>query len=220
MKPTPYHATFLRAGRAFTHMVRPAVHLDLPETLTVPTTRPVLFAGNHRSLFDFIGAMIIFAKFGMSCRLLIRADLVNGSTAGPLLRGIGSIATSSATAQEAEDAAVAALEDGQLVAIMPEGRLVPPAERGDAPVGPGRPGVSRIARRADALVIPVGFHGSDRFWPRGSPPRPQFPRPTVALDLGEPLELNSDDHQANADEIMTHIGAVVRRLEREHRAEA
>ena len=213
MKPTPYHNSFVRTGKAFTHLVRPAVKLDLPDVLTVPTSQPVLFAGNHRSLFDFIGAMVIFTKFGMSSRLLIRADLVNGRVGGPLFRSIGSIATSSATKEQAEDTAVEALLDGQLVSIMPEGRLIPPEERAETGVGPARTGVSRIARRAGALVIPVGFAGSQEIWPRDGAPRVRFPRPTVKIRTGEPLEFTGDDHQANADELMTHLGALVRRLE-------
>ncbi|MEM9651628.1 MAG: lysophospholipid acyltransferase family protein [Actinomycetota bacterium] len=213
MKPTPYHKNFLRAGKAFTHLIRPAVKVDLPDVLQVPTSYPVLFAGNHRSLFDFIGAMVIFTKFGMSSRLLIRADLVNGRVGGPLFQGIGSIATSSATRQEAEDTAVDALLDGQLVSIMPEGRLIPPHERAETGVGPARAGVSRIARRAGACVIPVGFTGSERVWPRDRMPRVRLPRPTVTIRLGEPLLFTSDDHQANSDELMTHLGALVRRLE-------
>lgn len=215
MKPTPFHNNFVRTGKAFTHLIRPAVKLDLPDVLSVPSSRPVLFAGNHRSLFDFIGAMAIFAKFGMSSRLLIRADLVNGRVGGPLFQSIGSIATSSATKDQAEDTAVEALLDGQLVSIMPEGRLIPAHERAETGVGPGRTGVSRIARRAGACVIPVGFAGSEVVWPRGRTPKIRIPRPTVKIRIGDPLEFATDDHQANADELMTHLGALVRRLEQE-----
>lgn len=215
MKPTPYHKNFVRAGKGFTRLVAPAVKLDLPDVLTVPSSRPVLFAGNHRSLFDFIGAMAIFAKFGMSSRLLIRADLVNGRLSGRLFQPIGSIATSSATKQEAEDTAVEALLDRQLVSIMPEGRLIPADERAETGVGQGRAGVSRIARRAGAFVIPVGFAGSEAVWPRDGAPRFRLPRQTVKIRIGDPLEFTSDDHQANADELMTHLGTLVRRLEQE-----
>lgn len=213
MKPTPYHNNFVRTGKAFGRLVAPVVKLDLPDVLTVPTSRPVLFAGNHRSLFDFIGAMIIFSKFGASSRLLIRADLVNGRFGGPLFRGIGSIATSTATKQAAEDAAVEALLDGQMVSIMPEGRLVPPAERAEFGVGPGRRGVSRIATRSGACVIPVGFAGTDAVWPRGKRPQVRRPRPTVTIRIGEPLLFSGDDHQKNADELMVHLGGLVRQLE-------
>ncbi|MEM7274850.1 MAG: lysophospholipid acyltransferase family protein [Actinomycetota bacterium] len=220
MKPTPYHANFVRAGRGFARLVSPVVRLDLPDRLTVPTTRPVLFAGNHRSLFDFVATMAIFARFDMSSRLLIRADMVNGRFGGPLFRSIGSIATSSATREQAEQEAIAALLDGQLVSIMPEGRLIPAAERGDDPVGPARPGVSRIARQAGAVVIPVGFCGSEHVWPRDRYPRVRYPRRTVTIRLGEPLEVSGDDDQANTDEIMAHLGALVRRLENQRQAAA
>lgn len=216
MKPTDQHHQFVATGRWCTRLAAPLAKLDLPPTLTVPTARPILFAGNHRSFFDVIATLAIFARFDVSSRILIRADLVDSGLSGTMLRRLGSISTSSAKRQNAEDEAVEALTAGHTVSMMPEGRLVPPAERGVLGVGPARPGLSRIARRAGASVVPVAFIGTDRVWPRGRPPRLHARRPTVTVRLGEPMEMVGTDDQANTDEFMAHLGALVRSLELQH----
>lgn len=196
-------------------MAAPLAKLDLPDTMTVPTGRPILFAGNHRSFFDVIATLAVFARFDVSSRILIRADLVDSGFSGTLLQRLGSISTSSAKRQSAENEAVEALEAGHTVSMMPEGRLVPPAEREATGVGPARPGLSRIARRSGASVVPVAFVGTDRVWPRGRPPRVHTRRPTVTVRLGEPMEMVGDDDQANTDEFMAHLAELVRKLEAE-----
>ncbi len=218
MKPTAHHRDFVSAGRWCTRLALPLAKLDFPEKLTVPTRRPVLFAGNHRSFFDVVATLAIFARFDVSSRILIRSDLVDSGISGTVLRRLGSISTSAAKRQSAEDLAVEALAAGHSVSMMPEGRLVPPADRADAGVGPARPGLSRIARRSGASVVPVAFVGTDRVWPRGRPPKLHLNRPTVTVRLGEPMEMLGDDDQANTDEFMEHLGALVRRLEQERAA--
>lgn len=215
MKPTPHHRQFVSTGRWCARLASPIAKLDLPDTLRVPTTKPVLFAGNHRSFFDVIATLAIFARFDMSSRILIRADLVDSGFSGSLLRRLGSISTSSAKRQSAEDEAVSALSAGHTVSMMPEGRLVKRAEWSESGVGSARPGLSRIARRAGASVVPVAFIGTDKVWPRGAPPKLHVHRPTVTVRLGEPMEMVGDDDQANTDDFMAHLGALVRRLESE-----
>lgn len=213
MNPTAQHDRFLRAGRWSTSLAWPFARLDLPDRLPVPRGRPLLFAGNHRSFFDVFVALAVFARFGQSSRILIRSDLVDSGLSGSILRGLGSISTSSAKRQSAEDEAVAALRRRQLVAMMPEGRLVCREEWQESGVGSARPGLSRIAQRAEAMVLPVAIVGTERVWPRGSPPRLQRDRPTVRVRVGEPMDLVGNDHQGNTDEFMAHLGALVRETE-------
>lgn len=182
--------------------------VHLPDVLSIPQNRPVLMAGNHRSLLDLAIAMAIFAKFGLSSRIMVREDLVNHALGGKYLRSIGCIATSKERRDESEGEAIAALRAGNIVAIMPEGRLVKP-EDWVGGVGPGRQGVSRIATAVDAVVLPVGFSNTEKVWPRSRPPKLQFPRPDVHLRVGPAIELESTDHQVNADKVMAAISALI-----------
>lgn len=213
MQPTDHHDQFLAAGRWSDRLIRPLARLDVPDSIRLVGDRPILFAGNHRSLFDVFATLAVLGRFRVSSRILIRADLVDSGATGVLLRRLGSIAASRTNGREAEDSAVAALAQGQTVSLMPEGRLVPPEERSATGVGPGRPGLSRIARRSGAAVIPVAFIGTDRVWPRGGLPRVGMPRPEVKIRFGDPVELTGDDDQANVDSFMAELGRLVRRHE-------
>lgn len=182
--------------------------IHLPEVLRVPQNRPVVMAGNHRSLLDLAVTMAIFSKFGFSSRIMVREDLVNNGMGGKYLRSIGCIATSRDRREESEAEAIAALKAGHVVSMMPEGRLVKP-EDWVGGVGPGRQGVSRIAVAVDAVVLPVGFSNTEQVWPRNRPPRVRFPRPDVYLRVGPAIEMDSTDHQVNADKVMTAISALI-----------
>ncbi len=213
MQPTDYHDRFVTIGRWSAQLVKPLAQLDVPDSIRLVKDRPILFAGNHRSLFDVFATLAVLGRFDVSSRILIRADLVDSGATGVLLRRLGSIATSKLTREEAENEAVEALRRGQTVSVMPEGRLVPPEERAAIGVGPGRPGLSRIARRAGAAVIPVAFVGTDKVWPRGSWPRLSVPRPEVKVRVGPPMEMTGDDDQANVDAFMAELGRLVRHHE-------
>lgn len=161
--------------------------------------------------------MAIFTKFGLSSRIQVRADLMDSGPGARLLHGIGCIPTSSANRASAERAAIEAVERGQLVSMMPEGRLCSPKEwvRG---VGPGRAGVSRIALLTDAVVVPVGFSGTELVWPRGRPPKLQLPRPKVTLRVGPAIELTSTDHDENTRLVMDGIVGVLEKIGDPHAA--
>lgn len=182
--------------------------IHLPEVLSLPHNRPVIMAGNHRSLLDLAVTMAIFSKFGVSSRIMVREDLVTSGPGGTYLRSIGCIATSKDRREESEAEAIAALKSGHVVSMMPEGRLVKP-EDWVGGVGPGRPGVSRIATAVDAVVVPVGFSNTERVWPRSRPPRVRLPRPDVHLKVGPAIEMDSTDHQVNADKVMDAISALI-----------
>ncbi len=208
MTPIDQHDWFVRSGAVMGNLARLGAKVHLPEVLTLPTNRPVIMAGNHRSLLDLAVTMAIFSKFGVSSRIMVREDLVNHGIGGKYLRSIGCIATSKDRRDESEAEAIAALKAGHMVSLMPEGRLVSPEDWVDG-VGPGRQGVSRIALAANAVVVPVGFSSTEKVWPRSRPPRLRFPRPDVYLRVGPAFELDSTDHQVNADKVMKAISDLI-----------
>lgn len=208
LQPIEQNDWFQRSGRMFAQIAKLGARLDLPDILPLPGNRPTVMAGNHRSLFDLVATMAIFTKFGLSTHILVRADLMESGPGAKLLHSIGCIPTSADTRDEAEALAVEYLLQGKVVSMMPEGRLVKSSEWVDG-VGPGRGGVSRIARAAGAVVVPVGFSGTEQVWPRGRPPKIQVPRPVVRLRVGPPIELETDDHVANAATVMAGISALL-----------
>lgn len=209
MQPIEQARSFRRGAALLTNVGKAGAVYELPQSVPFDDSRPVLLAGNHRSLFDLVAALATFREIDMTCRILVRADLVNGQGMGArFLRGIGCIPTSSELREEAEATATEALLNRELVCMMPEGRVVKVADRVNG-VGPARHGVSRIARAANALVVPVGISGTAKVWPRGHAPRPRINRPLVRVRLGEPIDLQSEDHAANTDLVMAAIGSII-----------
>lgn len=209
MQPIENARGFRRGAALLVNVGKAGAVYDVPETLSLDEHRPVLLAGNHRSLFDLVAALATFRSVDETCRVMVRADLVDGKgLGGRFFRGIGCIPTSRDNREEAEAAAIEALLNHELVCMMPEGRLVKPTERING-VGPGRPGVSRIARAANALVLPVGISGSAEVWPRAGKPKPRIKRPTVTVRVGTPLDLQSDDHEANTALVMAAISSLL-----------
>lgn len=178
---------------------------DFQEDINLPVDSPILFAANHRSFFDVIIAWAVFSESGINCHCFIRADLFEKPVIGSWLKRNGCIPASRSTREEAEKRAITELNSGHAVAIMPEGRLVPPDERPDG-VGQGRPGISRIARATGAKIVPVAIEGSEIVWPLGRAfPIPKLKKPLVSVRFGTPFHLTSDDDIENVETIMNSI---------------
>ncbi len=207
-KPTESHAAFMRGAAAMTLMAKAVAKLDYPDKLGLVDNRPMLFAGNHRSLFDMVATMGIFDKFGLSCRIMLRGDLMEKGPGAAFLKSIGCIPTSKALREAAEAEAIRSLKRGELVAMMPEGRLIPRDQWVDG-VGPARPGIARIARESGAVIIPVAFSGTEDVWPRGKPPRPRIPRWPVRLAVGTPFELTGSSDPEDAAQVMAAISSLL-----------
>lgn len=183
--------------------------VELPEKLELPTDRPVMFAANHSSLFDLVGALILLGNYGITSRIAVNSRFFANPAAGAFLRNIGCIPFSKQDRAQAEQATITALQQRQSAAIMPEGRITRPADQTNF-VGPGRPGVSRIATAAGAAVVPIGFAFANEAWKPGTwLPKPRLGRHSVIARVGPPMLFESDDHLANAEALMESIGQLV-----------
>jgi 1-acyl-sn-glycerol-3-phosphate acyltransferase len=183
--------------------------VDVPPSIELPTDRPLMVAANHSSLFDLIAALVFLGNYGLTARIGVNSRFFSNPVAGAFFRGIGCIPFSRDDRESAEKATVEALLARQVTALMPEGRITR-AEDQKRGVGPARPGISRIVRRANAVVLPVAFTNSDQAWRPGTPlPKPRLGRRHVFATAGSPLEFPTDDHEANTDTLMEAIGRLV-----------
>jgi putative phosphoserine phosphatase/1-acylglycerol-3-phosphate O-acyltransferase len=104
-------------------------------------------------------------------------------------------------------AAVAALEAGDLVALMPQGTI----PRGAAffePTLKGRWGAARLAAMTGAPVVPVGLWGTERVWPRSA----RIPNvlnladpPLVTVRVGAPVDMKYRSADADTRRMMSAI---------------
>ena len=205
MKDIEEIRSFRRSGKFMNIFSKIFSKHDFQTELELPRSSPIIFAANHRSFFDVIIAWAFFSLSGVNCHCLIRADLFSKPLMGAWLKKNGCIAASRKTKEQAELQAIEKLKAGYAVAIMPEGRLVPPEERPTG-VGQGRPGISRIARATGATIVPVAITGSDSVWPLGKGfPIPRMKRPMIKVRFGAPFEFESDDDIKNANQVMQKI---------------
>ncbi len=183
--------------------------VQMPDSILLPTDRPSIIVANHSSLFDLIGALVVLGNFGIPARIGVNARFFANPGGGAFLRGIGCIPFAKGQGEIAEQQMIDALKAGQSAALMPEGRITRPEDQVNG-VGPGRPGISRIARGADAAIIPVGFAFADQTWAPGTPlPKARFGKHKVIASIGPPIVLEDDDHIANAQIVMQAIGDLV-----------
>jgi len=168
-----------------------------------------MIAANHSSLFDLIAALVFLGHFGMSGRFAVNSRFFTSTVGGGFLRGIGCIPFSRDDREQAEQTMVDSLIARQVTGIMPEGKITRAADQVNG-VGQARPGLSRIARRSNAVVLPVAFVHSDIAWRPGTPlPKPRLGRHQVLARAGELIDFTTDDHEANAAQVMDSLGHLV-----------
>lgn len=208
--PTATAASIQRDGRLVIRMLKLFCKVNLPEHLEFDADRPTLACGNHRSLLDVFMSAAFCAAAGVSCRFLVNAKYFSSPLAGRWLRRIGCIPLNAETKEEAFRDATASLARGELIGIMPEGRLVPAKDRVDHQVGRARPGASELASEAGALLRPICFHNTARVWPRDKWPIPRlWKRPTVTMVLSDEVFEPTDDPQADMDKVMAHLSKMM-----------
>lgn len=160
-----------------------------PETLDFDDARLVIVA-NHRSLSDVFIAIEALHHYDLPARCLVRAKYFESRVAGAFLRAVDCIPAGDGR-RESIDIALETLDGGRPVAVMIEGRIIPPDKRAADGMGEIRPGFVEIARKAGADIMPIGVLGSDEIWrSRGMLPRiPWRGRPEVRLLTGRTISV-------------------------------
>ena len=168
----------------------PYARFDISGLENLPEVGAGIVVGNHRSYFDPLALGMALAKRGRPVRFLGKKEVFDAPIVGQLAKAFGGIRVERGTgSDEPLAAAAAALEAGELVALMPQGTI----PRGPAffdPVMKGRWGAARLAAMTHAPVYPVGLWGTERVWPRSE----RLPRvwnlmnpPLVTVRAGPPI---------------------------------
>ena len=198
-------------GRPFMRqeIVTPNARIEFDGIENIPATGPAILVFNHRSYFDPIVMGLVIAKTGRNVRGLGKKEVFDVPIVGRLMKASGGIRVDRGTgSDEPLDAAIAAVEAGELLMIAPEGTI----PRGPAffdPVLKGRWGAARIAAATGAPVIPIGLWGTEKVWPRSSrlPKLSLTDRPLVTVAVGPPVKLNHRSADADTKKIMKALSA-------------
>jgi len=174
---------------------------------------------NHVSHLDPLVTGHFMYDGGTLPRYLVKSSLFRVPVLGRLLVAAGQIPVDrlTATAVGAYDAAVAAVAEGQTVAVYPEGTLTR-----DPDLWPmrGKSGAARIALATGAPVIPVGHWGAQELLPPYAKKPHLFPRKHFDVKVGDPVDISDllgrevtpEVVQECTDRIMAGLVAVVEDL--------
>jgi 1-acyl-sn-glycerol-3-phosphate acyltransferase len=175
----------------------------------IPRAGGALITYNHVSVLDPIPVALGADRRGRAVRFLGVADVFDRPVVGwglrrlrqvPLHRGEGD--------REALGSAVAALREGWLVGMAPEGTV------GDGPaLLPGHNGAARISLRAGVPIVPVGVWGTQRRWGKQGPRARRPFRPVVALAFGSPFAVEGEPD--SREDVLAVTERIMERLARQ-----
>jgi 1-acyl-sn-glycerol-3-phosphate acyltransferase len=158
----------------------------------VPRVGGAVLATNHTSFWDFFTAgRAPYLGWGRPVRILAKESLFRTPVFGRIMRAAQHIPVHRGSGAEALRSAVAALQRGELVLVLPEQTISPSFE-----LLPYKTGAARMAAAAGVPLIPAVSWGSHRFHTSGRRPRWSWRLP-VSVAYGEPLLPTPDDDPAD-----------------------
>jgi 1-acyl-sn-glycerol-3-phosphate acyltransferase len=167
-----------------------AVRFRLHHAERMPQAGAFVLAPNHYSEIDPFVMGVVSWKLGRAPRFLTKASLFKNPVLGWLLRSSGQIPVERAGSKShaALRAAEHLVEKGRMVVVYPEGSLTR-----DPDLWPmrGKTGAVRIALEQDIPIIPAAHWGTQALLPRYGKRLSLFPRKTIDVAIGEPLDLSA-----------------------------
>jgi 1-acyl-sn-glycerol-3-phosphate acyltransferase len=153
-----------------------------------PAHGAYIITPNHFSEIDPLIIGTAVWKLGRIPRFLAKASLFKIPVVGWLFAKTGQIPVHRESRSGVPlESAERVIEQGQLVVIYPEGTLTR-----DPDMWPmrGRAGAARLALEHGIPVIPVAHWGTQEVLPRYSKKLSLFPRKTVRIKFGDPVDLS------------------------------
>jgi 1-acyl-sn-glycerol-3-phosphate acyltransferase len=167
-----------------------AVRFRMHHAERMPQTGAFVLAPNHYSEIDPVVMGVVSWKLGRAPRFLTKASLFKNPVLGWILRTSGQIPVERAGSKShaALRAAEELVEKGRMVVVYPEGSLTR-----DPDLWPmrGKTGAVRIALEQDIPIVPAAHWGTQALMPRYGKKLSLFPRKTIHVAIGEPLDLSA-----------------------------
>jgi len=199
-------------------LMRVRIHVEGVEH--VPDEPGVIVASNHLSIVDPPLVCVVVARLvGRRTRYMAKAEALDAPILGLVLRAYGGFGVRRGRPdREAYRMARSVLDAGEWLGVAPEG-----TRSRSATLGEPKAGVTLLALRSGARILPVGLAGTERTWPVGA----RLPRfgTTVTVRFGplyRPSETRTDGGpadggpadrrealQASNEELMRRIAALL-----------
>jgi 1-acyl-sn-glycerol-3-phosphate acyltransferase len=171
----------------------------------LPRHGGAVIASNHTSFWDFFTiGHLPYLGWGRPVRILAKEPLFRVPILGVLMRRAEHIPVHRGAGTAALHSAVAALQRGELVLVLPEQTISPAFE-----LLPFKRGAARMAALAEVPLVPAVSWGSHRFHTVGRWPRWSWRLP-VSVFYGEPLHPGPDDDPSEVTaELARRVGALL-----------
>ena len=183
----------------------------------IPSKGPVIVASNHMSYLDVLVFSHFLFRNGRAPRYLGKEGIFRTPIIGKILLAAGQIPVEreSKDAKKAVDHARTLLEKGHMLGVYPEGTLTR-----DPDMWPmiAKTGCARLALATETPVIPIAQWGSQQVLPNYSRKISLFPRKTITILAGKPVDLSKwrgrgDDQQALIEATEQIMRAITKLLE-------
>ena len=167
----------------------------------VPRKGPLIIAANHLS---FIDPPLLSASIPRGIIFMAKQELFRSSLGAVFVRAYGAFPVRrGGLDREAMRQALEALQKGQALGMFPEGKRSPANQ-----LQPIQPGVSYLAARSGASILPVGISGSEQVKGMSF----ILHRPHITVTIGRPFsplcvrdKPTRSDLSQLSDLIMMHI---------------
>jgi 1-acyl-sn-glycerol-3-phosphate acyltransferase len=171
-----YHAV----NFTFKHIVRLLCRVDDSQWVKIPARGPLILAVNHINFIEM--PIMVTHLIPRPITGLVKSD----GWQNPFLRWVftlwGAIPLQRGQADmSAVRAGLAALNEGKILAIAPEGKRT-----GDGRLIEGHPGIVTMALKSQAPILPVVYYGNEHFWPNFK----RLRRTDFKVNVGCPFILN------------------------------
>jgi 1-acyl-sn-glycerol-3-phosphate acyltransferase len=165
--------------------------IEFTDQQKLPKTGAFVLSPNHYSNIDPVIMGWAMWKLGRAPRFLAKASLFRVPVVGAVLRGTGQIPVERAGAVRGGqplEAANALAKNGNAVIIYPEGTLTR-----DPQIWPmkGKTGAVRMALEQNLPIIPAAHWGTQAVMGRYSNKISLFPRKTIRVAIGDPVDLDA-----------------------------
>lgn len=164
--------------------------MEIENAWKMPREGAFVLAPNHYSNLDPLVMALAVWKLGRAPRFLAKASLFKVPIVGAALRATGQIPVERAGSSRISEPLRAANElvaNGHCIIIYPEGTLTR-----DPDLWPmrGKTGAVRMALEQKIPVIPSAHWGAQEIMPRYSKKISLFPRKTIRITFGDPVDLS------------------------------
>jgi 1-acyl-sn-glycerol-3-phosphate acyltransferase len=153
----------------------------------IPASGAFILAPNHFSNIDPVVMGLALWKLGRVPRFLAKASLFRVPLLGGMMRALGQIPVERAGGGDPLAGAAHLIAQGHAVIIYPEGTLT---REPDLWPMRGKTGVVRAALAHGVPVVPAAHWGTQRLLARYSTRLRPFPRKTIDIAIGPPVDLS------------------------------